>query len=288
MLNERPKRTWDEAAYRWLKETGHKRTHQTDVHYVRWLQPYFRGKLLTELTRDAIAQVAEIKREGSSPTSANRLLALIRAILNRAAGEWEWIERAPFIRLYKEPPHRIRWLKPDEVRALLDALPDYMAEMARFALATGLRRGNVLGLEWSQVDLTRRVAWIYGDQAKAGRDIHVTLNGTAMAVLERQEGKHPTRVFTYQGKPIVHFQQTAWNNALSKAGIENFRWHDLRHTWASWLAQEGVPMHVLKEMGGWRDADMVLRYAHLAPERFHTHARVIDQALNGTFTAQSV
>jgi integrase len=160
--------------------------------------------------------------------------------------------------------------------------------MVKFALSTGLRRGNVLGLEWSQVDLARKVAWIYGDQAKAGKDIHVTLNDTAVAVLEKQIGKHPTRVFTYFGNPIKHFHQTAWEKALKRAGIENFRWHDLRHTWASWLAQDGVPLHVLKEMGGWQDTDMVLRYAHLAPERFSSHAGVVDRRLNGTTTAQTV
>ena len=288
LLNERPKRTWDEAALRWLKETEHKRSHITDVYTVRWLQQHFRRKNLNELTRDAIARVAEIRRKESSPSSANRMLALVRAIMNRAAGEWEWIDKAPYIRLYKEPRHRVRWLQVQEVHTLLSELPEYMADMVKFALSTGLRRGNVLGLEWSQVDLARKVAWIYGDQAKAGKDIHVTLNDTAVAVLEKQIGKHPTRVFTYFGNPIKHFHQTAWEQALKRAGIENFRWHDLRHTWASWLAQDGVPLHVLKEMGGWQDTDMVLRYAHLAPERFSGHASVVDRRLNGTTTAQTV
>ena len=287
-LNEKPKRTWEEAAYRWLQDTKDKRSHITDVYHVKWLQKHFRGKRLNELTRDAIARVAEIKAKESSQSSANRMLALVRAILNRAAGEWEWIDKAPFIRLYKEPKHRVRWLEPDEAQRLFNELPEYLADIARFALSTGLRRGNVLGLEWPQVNLARKVAWIYGDQAKAGKDIHVTLNDTAIAVLEKQKGKHHTRVFTYRGNPIAHFHTTAWQNALERAGIKNFRWHDLRHTWASWLAQDGTPLHVLKEMGGWHDTDMVLRYAHLAPESFSRHASVVDKRLNGTFTAREV
>jgi integrase len=288
LLNERPKRTWDEAALRWLNETEYKRSHQTDVYHIQWLQQHFRGKLLNELTREHIARVAETKRQDTSPTTANRILALVRAIMNRAAGEWEWIDKAPFIRLYPEPRNRVRWLKPEEAHALLKELPDYMADMTRFALATGLRRGNVLGLEWSQVDLPRKVAWIHGDQAKAGKDIHVTLNNTAIAVLEKQIGKHPTQVFTYRGQPIRHFHKTQWNAALERAGIQNFRWHDLRHTWASWLAQDGVPMNVLMEMGGWHDTTMVLRYAHLAPERFTGHASVVDRRLNDTNLPQAV
>ncbi|SEP80028.1 Phage integrase family protein [Nitrosomonas ureae] len=79
----------------------------------------------------------------------------------------------------------------------------------------------------------------------------------------------------------------AWYKALKRAGIEDFRWHDLRHTWTSWLTQNGVPLNVIQEMGAWESAEMVRRYAHLAPEQFAQHARVVDDVLNGTNLAQS-
>lgn len=285
-LGEKPKHTWDEAALRWLKETTHKKTHQSDVDMVRWFRQHFRGKLLTELTRDVVLGVAEIKCKQTSPTTANRYLALVRSILRRAANEWEWIEKAPYLRLYPESKRRVRWLTPEQVLILLNELPDHLAEIMRFSLATGLRKANVLGLEWSQVDTARRCAWIHGDQAKGGKDIHVSLNGTALDVLERQAGKHPRYAFTYRGRPIKQVNTKAWCAALKRAGIENFRWHDLRHTWASWLAQGGVPMNVLQEMGGWQSSEMVRRYAHLAPEQFGKHALLVDEMLNGTTTAQ--
>ena len=285
-IGEKPKRSWDEAALKWLQETTHKKTHLMDVDTVRWLQPFFRGKLLTDLTRDVIAEVGAIKRKNASAATANRVLALVRAILRRAELEWEWIDKAPRVRLYPEPKGRVRWLKPEQVQILLNELPEHLAELVRFSLATGLRKGNVLGLEWSQVDMPRKVAWIHGDQAKAGKDIHVSLNATALEVLKRQLEKHSDRVFTYQGNPIAQTCTKAWYKALKRARIENFRWHDLRHTWASWLAQGGVPLNVLQEMGAWESTEMVRRYAHLAPEKFGVHAAIVDDMLYGTNLTQ--
>lgn len=104
--------------------------------------------------------------------------------------------------------------------------------------------------------------------------------------LTKQIGKDPKAVFTYKGKPVTQVNTKAWYKALDRAGIEDFRWHDLRHTWASWLTQQGVPLNVIQEMGAWESAEMVRRYAHLAPEQFAKHARVVDDLLNGTFLAQ--
>ncbi|MER0215655.1 MAG: site-specific integrase [Nitrosomonas sp.] len=285
-LGDKPKRTWDEAAYKWLMETQHKASHKQDMKQVAWFQQFFRGQLLSELTREVIAEAGEIKCKETSPSTANRYLATIRAILRRAALDWEWIEKAPFIRLYKEPKRRIRWIAPEQVQILLNELPEHLVDLVKFSLSTGLRKRNVTELEWSQVDLQRNVAWIHADQAKARKSIHISLNATAMEVLRKQVGKHPLRVFTYQGKPIIQVNTRAWRKALRRAGIEDFRWHDLRHTWASWLTQKGVPLNVIQEMGAWESTEMVKRYAHLAPEQFRKHAMVVDEILNDTILTQ--
>lgn len=285
-LGEKPRRTWDEAAYKWLMETEHKKSHREDVAKIGWLQQFFTGKYLDELSRDVIERVGGLKRQETSPATANRLLALIRAILRRAAIDWEWIDKSPVIKLYREPKRRVRYLTPAQANTLLSALPEHLADMMRFSLATGLRKANVTKLEWSQVDIARHVAWIHGDQAKAGKPIHVTLNATAMDVLTKQIGKHQKWVFTYHGNTITQVNTKAWYKALRRAGIDNFRWHDLRHTWASWLTQQGVPLNVIQEMGGWESSAMVQRYAHLAPEQFAQHARLVDDILNGTSASQ--
>lgn len=108
-----------------------------------------------------------------------------------------------------------------------------------------------------------------------------------MNVLLRQVGKHPERVFTYKGKPIVWANTRGWRKALVRAGIENFRWHDLRHTWASWLAQQGTPMNVLQELGGWESESMVRKYTHLAPPQLVEHSERVACLLNGTNMAHA-
>ena len=155
---------------------------------------------------------------------------------------------------------------------MLGILPPHQAALVRFSLATGLRERNVTRLEWSQVDLTRRVAWIHPDQAKAKKPIGVPLNDEAMVVLRAEEGKHDKRVFTWQGRPIDKANTRAWRRALKEVGIESFRWHDLRHTWASWHVQNGTPLHVLQELGGWSCFSMVQRYAHLSAEHLAAYA----------------
>jgi hypothetical protein len=97
-------------------------------------------------------------------------------------------------------------------------------------------------------------------------------NQDAICVLVSQLGKHPLRVFTYRGKPVTKVGTKNLRNALKRAGIENFTWHGLRHTWASWHVQSGTPLNVLQQLGGWSSYDMVLRYAHLAPDHLSDFA----------------
>ncbi len=85
-------------------------------------------------------------------------------------------------------------------------------------------------------------------------------------VLNAQIGNHATHVFTYKEKTVTQVNTKAWRQALKRAGVDNFRWHDLRHTWASWHVQAGTPLNFLQELGGWETSDMVRRYAHLSSE----------------------
>ena len=243
--------------------------------------------MLREIDRELIGSIGEIKAKEASTSTANRILALIRSILRKAMLDWEWLDKVPRIRLYKEAKRRVRWLTSAQVATLLKELAPHQRDMGLFALATGLRQGNVLKLEWSQVDMVRHVCWIHADQAKARKAIHVPLNSVALAVLTQQVGKHPQRVFTYRGNPVAWANTKSWQNALKRAGIEDFRWHDLRHTWASWLAQLGTPLNVLQELGGWESETMVRRYAHLAPAQLIEHSEKMVGMFHGTVMAQA-
>jgi integrase len=280
-LGIKPRRPWQQAVLRYLSEKSQKSTLDADKSHLRWLDPYMRGKHLDEINRDLIAEITAARQEpyeiprkkgpprrvNPKPTTVNRTLEIIRAILRKARDDWEWIDNCPNIPMLKEPAKRVRWINRDQAERLLGLLPDHQRPMMRFALETGLRRRNVTHLEWSQVDLERCVAWIHPDQAKAEKAIGVPLSTEAVIILKGQKGKHETWVFPYRSKPVTQTSTKAWRQAANEAGIApGFRWHDLRHTWASWHAQDGTPLNVLQELGGWASAEMVQRYAHLSTE----------------------
>ncbi len=265
-LGEKPRRSWQDAVARWLLDTDHKADHEKDKAKIQWLDTYLGHLWLDEITRDTIDEIARIKKKEASGSTANRYLALIRSILRMAHDEWEWIDRVPRVRMFKEPKKRIRWITREEATRLLNELPEHLADMAEFSLATGLRQRNVSFLRWDQLDLERKTAWIYADESKNGRDIRVPLNDDAIAVLYRRHGYYREYVFTFRDKPVLRTSTKAWKAALARAGIEDFRWHDLRHTWASWHVQAGTSLQELQELGGWSSFEMVLRYAHLSSE----------------------
>lgn len=259
--------SWNEAVVRWLNETHNKATRADDLGNFRWLDQFLNGIVLEDINHNVLDKIIQAKLTTKVKNSTvNRMLALIRAILRKAVLEWEWLEKVPKIRLLPEPSRRIRWITQDEVDQLLLELPDHLKAMVRFSLETGLRQANVTGLQWTQIDLTRRCAWIHPDQAKARRAIAVPLSSSAVVIIREQLGKHLTHVFTYQGNSVTQVNTRAWRQALQRAGIKDFRWHDLRHTWASWHVQAGTPLHVLQELGGWESVEMVRRYAHLSSE----------------------
>lgn len=201
-MGEKPRRTWQEAVVRWLADTKEKADHQKDIGKLKWLDPYLSHKYLDEIDRDLVDRIARLKRDESSPSTAKRYLSLIRAVLRMARDEWDWIDKVPRFRLYREPQKRVRWLTPTEAHRLLIELPPHLKAMAAFSLATGLRQRNVSYLRWDQVDLGRGIAWIHADQSKSRKAITVPLNEDARSILIQQEGLHEEYCFPYQGKPV--------------------------------------------------------------------------------------
>lgn len=265
--------SWRDAVIRWLRENESKRSIETDKVHLRWLDQYLRGYQLHEISRDLLEEIA-LKKEAEDVTltTVNRVMEVVRALLTKAHREWEWIDRVPIVRMRQIEKNRIRWLTVDEVNLLLKELPSHLKDMAVFTLATGLRASNVTELQWSDIDLVKRHAWIHPDQAKTKKAIPVPLNDIAIAVLQSRLGTHPKFVFTYQGRTVFRCSTRAWMKALQRVGIKDFRWHDLRHTWASWHVQNGTSLQELQQLGGWSSFEMVLRYAHLSGDHLRTAA----------------
>jgi len=280
-LGVKARRSWKEAVVRWLEETSEKATHHEDKRKLIWLDGYLGELMLDEVTLDVIDSIRAAKLKEATKATTNRYLALIRSILLRARDEWEWIDKVPKVRLFKESANRERSLTREQAGKLLAELPEHLRDLVLFSLATGLRQGNVLKLEWSQINLEQRHAWIHAWQSKNRRPIAIPLNEVAYSVLIRQKGKHESRVFTFRGKPLESANTRAWHKALKRAEIDNFRWHDLRHTWATWQRQAGTPTHELQRLGGWRTGAMVERYAHLAPDHLAEAASRLNSVLGG-------
>ncbi|HCB1888252.1 TPA: site-specific integrase [Citrobacter amalonaticus] len=319
-LGDFPDVTFEEACLRWIEEKSDKKSLDTDKGRMGFWLEQFEGVRLKDITEARIysavsrmhnrshleiwkAKVAAARKKGNpepeyvakpvTTSTKAKHLALMKAILRAAERDWKWLEKAPVIKIPAVRNKRVRWLEKDEAKRLIDECPEPLKSVVKFALATGLRRSNIINLEWQQIDMQRRVAWVNPEDSKSNRAIGVALNDTACKVLRDQIGNHHKFVFvhTKAGRrpdgsvtPAVRKMRVddgrAWKSACKRAGIEDFRFHDLRHTWASWLIQSGVPLSVLQEMGGWESIEMVRRYAHLAPNHLTEHAKQIDSIFN--------
>jgi integrase len=128
-----------------------------------------------------------------------------------------------------------------------------------------------LSLIWRQVDLTKKRAWVMSSEMKAGHELGVPLSAEAIRVLKALP-KNGDYLFQWHGERIDDCNTLAFQKAVKAAQVDPLRWHDLRHTWASWAVQGGVTLHELMLLGGWRSFSMVLRYAHFAPDHLRMPA----------------
>jgi len=281
-LGETPQYTFEQAAVRFLSESVGRKDYSTKVRHIAYWRAQLAGRIISSLTTNEIkdALPTHVVREHQQhrtamPATRNRYLSTIRRMLNLCR-EWGWIASVPVLRPEPEPKIRLRWLTRTEAQQLLAAVSrDWLRDVTAFALATGMRAGEILKLQWSDVDLPRAMAWVTADKAKSGRARGVPLNPEAVEVVQRRIGTHAQHVFTRDGRPQKHVDPKMFARSCERAGIENFRFHDLRHTWASWHVQAGTPLFVLKELGGWETLEMVKKYAHMDASTLAKYANVV-------------
>lgn len=260
---------------------------------------------ITELTPNRIERW-RTKRlaKGIKATTVNREIAALRAMLSKAQ-EWGFIQQHP-LQLFKltrtDPNAVVRFLSKEEElalrkaldkrekdlrarrqsgnqwraargKALLDELDssifvDHLKPMVLLSINTGLRQGELFNLEWSDIDLEHTNLTVRGDVAKSGKTRHLPLNMEALTVLKDWATQTGFTGYVFQARDGGPFDNVrkAWTAVLSDAGIKNFRWHDLRHHFASRLVMAGVDLNTVRELLGHGDLKMTLRYAHLAPE----------------------
>jgi integrase len=288
LLKEKQKHSVAEAIDKYMDHAQNKRSYREDRRHADWWKACFAKAgifLLEDVTPHVVSDIKsealrQKTRRGSltTPATVNRKLAFLRTVINMAHSEWMWLEQAPKFRLIPGEKSRRRFLRPDEVIRLVRALPSPFGDMALFSVATGLRQGNVFGLKWTQVDLGRRIVTFPHEVMKNGSPLTIPLTETATAVVRKWVGRHEEYVFVGQRGRINGLQSAVWAKALRDAGLEDLRWHDLRHTWASLMRQSGVGLADLQELGGWKTSIMVQRYAHLDVEHLRQKAQAVDSA----------
>lgn len=273
-LGDRSAVSFREVSARWLSETT-KKTKDRDEEFLEWFEEHIGDEPISAIDRDAIEELRKLALdEGWAKSSVDRRFCVLRAILRKCEREWRYLERAPVVPMYRPPVPEPRWLTHEQFERLCKLLPRHLELAARFAVLTGLRMRSMLRLTWDRIDLRTKRLWIPGDHMKAGRAHGIPLSKAAMRVLRQLKTLNPKgdHVFQWNNKPIDDCNTKAFQNAVIAAKVAPFRWHDIRHTFASWAVQRGVTLHELMQLGDWRSYDMVLRYAHLAPDHLATAA----------------
>jgi len=240
---------------------------------IKFLADRFKGFNVSDFTYRAVQEFVDERLETVSSGMALKDVAYIKAAINRARRE-ELTDFVPNFPKVKPSRPRNRWLTHAEEDRLLREAAPHLQPLIRFAVDTGGRRSELLKLDWRYVDLAnRRVTYI---QTKNGEDRTVRLCQRAYKTLMDLGPKDTGPVFTYKGKAIKGYK-TAFDKARDNAGIEDFRFHDLRHTFASRLVQGGVPLYNVMHLTGHKSLEMVQRYSHLAPEYQEAAIAVLDQ-----------
>lgn len=246
------------------------RSYKTSVKYqLAMLRKRFEGKTLAEITPLFLDKyVAERAGEVSSST-VNRETALISHMFTKAI-EWGEAESNPWKgrKKLREPSHRIRFLSLKELAVLKAKADAEMRQLITVATETGLRRGELFGLRWSEVDMENGIIHVL--DTKSGKPREVPITPGVKAVLKKRKRQNQKAevgsVYIFcgpDGKPRVDLRKR-FDKALQAAKIEDFRWHDMRHTFASHLVMSGADLMTVKELLGHADLKMTMKYAHLA------------------------
>lgn len=262
---------FDELLLAYLYATAELKSASRDRTALQHLYPVFTGWRLCALQPLHIRQyIAARKKEGAAASSINKEIGLLSRALNYANREWGAALANPVQGLkQREPEGRVRWLTRSQAAALVAAAgrlgprAGHLPDLITLALHTGMRKGELLGLEWTRVDLEHGLIYLEARHTKSNKRRSIPINAAARAALRAR------RAVT--GGPWVfggiQDVKRSFAHACRWAGLVDFRFHDLRHTFAAWLVQAGVPLAEVRDLLGHYSVEMTERYAHLAPER---------------------
>jgi integrase len=279
--------TWGEACVDWFKKNGTLRSAKTQSYWEQyWTSLLGEKKPIPSITGDLIRGIL-LEREGvdeKTPTrqnnTANQYAGFVVKILKHAGAHMHF-------EFFPELPGRDEWLTREQWFGL-EIPDDEERQHVTFSLATGLRKGNVIGFQWGWLRDDDSWVLIPPGSTKTNRAYGLPLNKTAQAVIKerrRATVRHPTNVFTLQGEAFnpslpgryilrLHY---GWKRILERSGVPDMPYHGLRHTYASWMVQAGVPFEIISRLCQWKLKGMVNRYTHFDVESLRQWTERFDE-----------
>jgi integrase len=256
-------------------------TFSRELAIMRGFDKEFEGKNIQEITSWHIETWKAKRKKGHEPATVNRELALLKNLFFKAV-EWGRLKDTPAgrtVKFLKGVTSRVRYLMPEEFRLVLDNCEDFLKPIVTFAVHTGMRQGEILGLKWEKVNLEQGIITILDTKNSERKDI--PMDETVRAMLEGMPRKSKFVFASDKARPYprmtIHY---AFHRALDKSRITDFRFHDLRHTFASNLVMAGVKLEKVQKLMGHKMISMTQRYAHLAPGYLAESVKVLDGVMS--------
>jgi integrase len=278
-------KTFREMMEKYMKEYSipTKASSDRDKRSLLHLSPFFGGYTITAVNSSLINRYKVVrKEEGAAPATINRELALMKHAFNLAIKEWEWAKENPVakIAMEKEDNKRDRWLTQEEEERLLKVCPEWLKELVLFALNTGMRMGEILSLTWEGVDLSRKTVTIFKSKNKERRTIPINVTVFELLKTKGKVRSIKTSLVFFNENHCKRDESNidkSFKIRIEKAGIKNFRFHDLRHTFATRIVQSGKDLYEVQMLLGHKTSTMTQRYAHHNPESLRDAVEILDK-----------
>lgn len=285
------KKTVADMMERFVKEHAPKVSQKMQISYrtsLKHLLPFFGNQTLVKVLPRHISEYKQKRLSiGRKPATVNREIACLSKAFSIAVKEWEWVKENPVSRVPREKEENIldRWLSKDEEITLLKQSPDWLKDVILFALNTGMRQGELINLEWPEVDIFKNTVVALETKNREPRTI--PLNREAFEVLKQRSRLRNMKVanvfLSENGFKIDPSKiRKVFRALVKKTGIRNFRFHDLRHTFGSRLAQAGVDLFHISRLMGHRDIGTTMRYLHHSSESLRNVVTKLDSDYNLT------
>jgi site-specific recombinase XerD len=282
-IREPKKMLFEKLCANYLEYSRANKTHYTwvrDSTSVKTLLKSFQGRQIASITAYDVECFKNLRSAKLKNTSINRELSCIKHMFTKAV-DWGFLPVNPLhsVKKMKEPPGRVRYLTDEEITTLLNCCNGHVKSIVVTVLNSVLRRGEVLGLKWSDVDLKNRVLTIHRTKnnemkmVPVNQELHQVLSGLGPQLPDQY-------VFANaEGGPFLDIKK-GFHAAMRRAGIKDFRFHDLRHTFASRLVMAGVDIRTVQVLLGHKDIKMTLRYSHLSDTHLRDAVQKLEHGTN--------